>query len=87
MSVSVMPHVELLPGKQQGLLDMQQGYLPDTRQYAGFINISILSEIEENTVVFYLNGNRSNIAINSHGIDRGRVGCQLHDQSLIPVQL
>ena len=53
MSVTVLLEADVKQGKKQELLDFLTTALPDTRKFAGFINISIHSELQSNKVIFY----------------------------------
>lgn len=53
MSVTVLLEADVKQGKKQDLLNFLTAALPDTRQFAGFIDISIQSELQSNKVIFY----------------------------------
>ena len=53
MSVIIILEAETKPGKRSTLMSLLQKYLPQTRQYKGFIDISIHTQLETNLVLFY----------------------------------
>ena len=56
MTVTVMLEAEVIEDQQEEFYRFLTSVLPDTRQYSGFISIDILSEHNNNKVIFYLNG-------------------------------
>lgn len=53
MSVTVVLEADVKEGEKKTLLKLLSQYLPDTRQYPGFIDISIHFEQDKNHVLFY----------------------------------
>ncbi|MCK5830129.1 MAG: antibiotic biosynthesis monooxygenase [Methylococcales bacterium] len=53
MSAIVILEADIKEGQKEELLKLLSIYLPETRQYKGFINISIHIEHEMNHVLFY----------------------------------
>lgn len=51
MSVTVILEVKVAPGQTPKLLSALNKYLPETRRYAGFIDISVLSEEKTNKLI------------------------------------
>ncbi len=52
MSVTVILEADVKLGKKQQLLQLLITYLPETRKYKGFVDISIYSEAESKLVIF-----------------------------------
>jgi quinol monooxygenase YgiN len=53
MSTTVILEADVKEGKKDELLKLLSQYLPETRQYKGFISISIHTELKTNHVLFY----------------------------------
>lgn len=53
MSITVLLEADVKAGQKQHLLDLLTKHLPETRQYSGFISISIHSEVDKNKVIFF----------------------------------
>jgi quinol monooxygenase YgiN len=53
MSATVILEADIKEGKKDELLKLLSRYLPETRQYKGFISISIHAELKTNHVLFY----------------------------------
>ena len=53
MTVTVMLEAEVIEDQQEEFYRFLTSVLPDTRQYSGFISIDILSEHNNNKVIFY----------------------------------
>ena len=53
MSIIVILEADVKPESKSNLLTLLTQHLPETKQYKGFINISIHSEEDTNQVVFY----------------------------------
>ncbi len=52
MSITVILEADVKPGRKKELLESLMKYLPDTIKYKGFINISIHSEADTETIIF-----------------------------------
>jgi quinol monooxygenase YgiN len=53
MTITVILEVDVKPESKPHLLALLARFLPETRQYNGFISISIHSEQDSSQVVFY----------------------------------
>ena len=53
MSVIVILEVDIKEGKKETLLQLLSQYLPETRTYKGFLDISIHTEHDSSHVLFY----------------------------------
>jgi quinol monooxygenase YgiN len=53
MSATVILEADVKEDKKDELLKLLSQYLPETRQYKGFISISIHTELKANHVLFY----------------------------------
>jgi len=53
MSIVVILEADVKEGKKDELLKLLSQYLPETRQYRGFIDISIHTEQKNSNVLFY----------------------------------
>ena len=53
MSVTVVLEADVIEGEKQTLLKLLSQYLPETRKYSGFIDISIHFEQGKNHVLFF----------------------------------
>lgn len=53
MSAIVILEADVKEGEKGELLKLLSQYLPETRKYKGFINISIHTEQKKNRVLFY----------------------------------
>lgn len=53
MNVVVVLEAEIKVGKMTVLNDLLTKYLPQTRNYKGFVNISIHQQIDSSQVMFY----------------------------------
>lgn len=53
MTFTVIIEVDVIPEKKETLVENLSDFLPETREYPGFISISIHSECNSSQVVFY----------------------------------